>query len=126
MVSADAGIWLAYFNNEPAAANLRKLLDQQRVAVHPLVLIELQLGLRASQRKEILSDLRHLVATEIEPPEVVSAFIEERGLARFQIGVTGAHLLASAVRHGDQLWASDRDLRAAAIELAVAYPSSDR
>jgi hypothetical protein len=126
MVSADAGIWLAFFKSEPTAADLRTLLDQQRVAVHPFVLLELQLRLRAPQRKEILSDLGHLVAIEIEPPEVVSAFVEERGLAKFQIGVTGTHLLASAVRHGDRVWASDRDLRAAAIELAVAYPSGDR
>lgn len=126
MVSADVGTWLAFLKNEPAAADLRTLLEEQRVAVHPFVLLELQLRLRSPHRAQILADLGHLVAAEIEPAEAVSALIEARGLATFQIGVTGAHLLASAVRHGDRLWASDRELRAAAIELDVAYPSNDR
>jgi hypothetical protein len=126
MVSADAGIWLAFFRNESSAADLRALLDEQRVAVHPLVLLDLRLRLRLPQRTQILSDLEHLVATEIEPLDFVSAFIEERGLAKFQVDVVGAHLLASAVRQGDQLWASDRDLRTAAIHLDVAYPSDGR
>lgn len=126
MVSVDAGIWLAFFKNEPVAADLRILLDEQRVTIHPFVLLELQLRLRAPERARILADLEHLVAAEIETPEAVAAFVESRGLSRFQIGVTGTHLLASAVRHGDRVWASDRELRAAAIELAVAYPPSDR
>jgi predicted nucleic acid-binding protein len=126
MVSVDAGIWLAFFKNEPVAADLRVLLEQERVALHPFVLLDLQLRLRAPHRKQILSDLRHLAAIEIEPPDAISAFIEERDLAKFQIDVTGAHLLASAVRHGDRLWASDRDLRAAAIDLGMAYPPGDR
>jgi predicted nucleic acid-binding protein len=126
MVSADAGIWLAFFRNESSAADLRALLDEQRVAVHPLVLLDLRLRLRLPQRTQILSDLEHLVATEIEPPDFVSAFIEERGLTKFQVDVVGAHLLASAVRQGDRLWTSDRDLRTAAIHLDVAYPSNGR
>ena len=126
MVSADAGIWLAFFKNESSAADLRTLLDEERVTVHPFVLLELRLRLRAPQRRQILSDLEHLVATTIEPPELVSIFIEERGLAKLQVDVVGAHLLASAVRHGDRLWTSDRDLRAAAIELDVAYSPNGR
>ena len=126
MVSADAGIWLSFFRNEPAAADLRALLDAERVTVHPLVLLDLQLRLRGVRRKQMLSDLEHLVATTIEPPEVVSAFIEERGLAKLQVDVMGAHLLASAAQHGDRLWTNDRDLRAAALALDVAYPASGR
>jgi predicted nucleic acid-binding protein len=126
MVSADAGVWLAFFRNESSAADLRALLDEQRVTVHPLVLLDLRLRLRVPERTQILSDVERLVATEIEPPDVVSAFIEERGLAKYQVDVVAAHLLASAVRHGDRLWASDRDLRAAAIELDVAYQLNGR
>ena len=126
MVSADAGIWLAFFRNETAAADLRALLDEDRVTVHPLVLLDLRLRLRSPQRTRILADLEHLVAAEIESPDVVSAFVEERGLVKLQVDVVGAHLLASAVRHGDRLWASDRDLRVAAIELGVAYPPNGR
>jgi hypothetical protein len=126
MVSADAGIWLAFFRNEPDAIDLRALLDEDRVTVHPLVLLDLRLRLRAPQRRQILSDLEYLVATEIEPPDVVSAFVEERGLEKLQVDVVGAHLLASAVRHGDRVWASERDLRGAAIGLGVAYPPNGR
>jgi hypothetical protein len=126
MVSADAGIWLAFFRNESSAADLRTLLEEERVTVHPFVLLDLRIRLRSPQRRQILSDLEQLVATGIEPPDLVSTFIEERGLAKLQVDVVGAHLLASAVRQGDRLWASDRDLRAAAIELGVAYPTNSR
>lgn len=126
MVSADAGVWLAFFRNESSAADLRPLLDEHRVAMHPLVLLDLRLRLRVPQRQQILTDLEHLLATEIEAPEFVSAFVEERGLERFQIGVVEAHLLASAVRHGDELWAAHRDLRAAAVQLGVAFRPDSR
>lgn len=121
MVSADAGVWLAFLRNEPSAGELRELLEGERVALHPFVLAEVQLRLRSPERKRILGDLDHLVACPIDPPEVVSAFIEEQGLARFDIDVVGAHLLASATRHGDQVWASSRGLRDAASDLKLAF-----
>lgn len=121
MISADAGIWLAFFRDEPSTESLRALLQDDRVSVHPLVLIELRLRFRGPERKRILTDLERLVACSVDPPEVVSAFVEERGLGALDVDVVGAHLLASAVRCGDELWASERALRTAAIELKVAF-----
>lgn len=121
MVSVDAGVWLAFFRNEASAHPLRALLEKERVSVHPFVLLELRLEVRGPQRTRVLGDLERLVACAVDPPEVVSAFIEERELTASRIDLVGAHLLVSAVGHGDQLWTAERVLRAAAIELKVAY-----
>jgi predicted nucleic acid-binding protein len=124
VISADAGVWLAFLKDEPSARALRDLLHEQRVVVHPFVLLELRLRLRAPERTRILADLEHLASCPVDPPEVVSAFVEDRGLARFQVGIVGAHLLASAARHGDELWATERELKSAAAELGIAFDST--
>ena len=87
VVSVDAGIWLAFLRNESSAEPLRKLLQEERVSVHPFVLMELRLEVRGPQRARILGDLERLVACAVDPPEVVSAFIEERDLAASRIDV---------------------------------------
>lgn len=122
MISADAGIWLAFLRNETSTEPLRKLLKEDRVSVHPFVLMELRLQVRGPQRARILGDLERLVACAVDPPEVVSAFIEEQDLAASRIDLMGAHLLVSAVGHGDQLWTAERELHAAAVQLKVAFP----
>jgi hypothetical protein len=125
LVSVDAGIWLAFLRSEASAGSLRGLLEGDRVSVHPFVLIELRLKMRGPQRAQIIGDLERLVACAVDPPEEVSAFIEERDLKAAQIDLVGAHLLLSAVRHGDQLWSADRALHAAAAKLKVAFSRSD-
>jgi hypothetical protein len=126
VVSVDAGIWLAFLRNEASAEPLRGLLEDERVSVHPFVLMELRLEVRGPQRARILGDLERLVACAVDPPEAVSAFIEERDLAASRIDVVGAHLLVSAVGHGDQLWTAERELHAAAVQLKVAFPRPGR
>ena len=126
MVSADAEVWLAYFRNEPSVEPLRRLLEEERVSVHPFVLIQLRLSLRGPERKRILADLEHLVTCPVDPPDVVSAFIEQHDLASFQVDLVGAHLLASAASHEDQLWAAERELREAAVQLKIAFSPSER
>ena len=88
--------------------------------------MELRLGVRGPQRARILGDLERLVACAVDPPEVVSAFIEERDLAASQVDLVGAHLLVSAIRHGDQLWTTESALRATAVHLEVAFPPPGR
>jgi hypothetical protein len=52
------------------------------------------------KRARVLGDLERLVACAVDPPDVVSTFIEERTLAASRIDLVGAHLLVSAVGHG--------------------------
>jgi predicted nucleic acid-binding protein len=125
VVSVDAGIWLAFFRNEASARSLRGLLEKQRVSVHPFVLMELRLEVRGPQRARVLGDLERLVACAVDPTDVVSAFIEERDLKAAKIDVVGAHLLLSAVKHGDQLWSADHDLQATAVDLKAAFSPPD-
>jgi predicted nucleic acid-binding protein len=121
VVSVDAGIWLAFLRKESSASGLRGLLEQGRVAVHPFVFVEVSLQVTGARRSSILADLERLVACRVDAPEVVSAFVNERNLAGSKLDLAGAYLLVSAVRNRDRLWASDPHLRAAAVELGVAF-----
>jgi predicted nucleic acid-binding protein len=124
VISVDAGIWLAYLRGLASAERLRQLLDEDRLSVHPFVLIQLRLALRGPSRRQILPDVERLVTSSVDAPAAVSAFIEEHDLGAFELDVVGAHLLTSAQRNGDQLWTVDRDLRAAATELKLAFEPS--
>ena len=121
MISADLGVWLGFLRNEPFAAPLERLLDEERVCVHPLVLTGLRLRLRGAERGRVLGDLERLPACSVDSAEKVSGFIAEHDLARFDIDVVGAYLLAAATEHGDQIWASDPHLRVAAAALELAF-----
>src|SRR5438105_1352554 len=67
LVSVDAGIWLAFLRNDVSAGPLRGLLEDDRVSVHPFVLIELRLKMRGPQRAQIVGDLERLVACAVDP-----------------------------------------------------------
>jgi hypothetical protein len=121
LISADLGVWLAFLRNEPSAAPLERLLDEERICVHPFVLTGLRLRLRGPERARLLGDLERLPACSVDSAEKVSAFIAEHDLSRFDIDVVGAYLLAAAVEHGDQVWAIDPHLRAAAATLKLAF-----
>ena len=121
MISADLGVWLAFLRNQPFAARLERLLDDERVCLHPFVLTGLRLRLRGPERGRVLGDLERLPACPLDSAGKVSAFIDQHDLRRFEIDVVGAYLLATAAEHGDQVWASDPHLWAAAAQLELAF-----
>ena len=50
--------------------------------------------------------------------------VRRRRLARRGIGWVDAHLIASALATGGELWSVDGDLAAAAVDLGVGYGKS--
>jgi hypothetical protein len=121
LISADLGVWLAFLRNEPFAAPLERLLDEERVCLHPFVLTGLRLRLRGAERGRVLGDLERLPVCFVDSTEEASVFIAEHDLSRFDIDIVGAYLLAAAAEHGDQVWASDPHLRVAAAALELAF-----
>ena len=112
MILADTSIWIDHFRH--ADAELRRIIEDDRLLCHPAVVGELALGSLRDRGSVIgfLSDQRQaLVATHDE----VMMMIDRHGIFSMGIGYTDAHLLASVLLDGRAaLWTRDRRLRAAA------------
>jgi len=70
-------------------------------------------------RKEILLHLRRLPQAPVADDDEVLRLIEGRRLMGRGIGWGDAHLLASTLMAGAQLWTFDRSLAAVALSLGV-------
>jgi predicted nucleic acid-binding protein len=116
MILVDTSVWIGHFRN--AASGLSEALKRGFVAMHPFVVGELACG-NLRHRVQILSDLQALPPAVSATHEEVMSLIEERNLWGCGIGWIDAHLLASALLSGSQLWTLDRRLRDAAVAAGV-------
>lgn len=80
---------------------------------------ELALGGLGAAHNAVLADLRRLPAAPEIPHEEVLALIQDRRLAGRGIGWVDAHLVASALVAGSELWTADLRLDGVARELGV-------
>lgn len=122
MILVDTSVWIDHFDKYDPL--LFKLLADGAVAMHPFVLGELAMGSLADRSAVMfmLSQLPHV--TSSQDTEVLG-FVERNALFGKGIGYIDAHLLVSArLTPGTQLWTRDRRLRAAATQLALAYPAT--
>ena len=93
IILVDTSVWVDLWRR--GNAQLARLLEQDRVVVHPFVLGELALG-RLTRRADVLRDLQALQAPRV-----------------------AAHLLASALLDRRSVWTLDRRLAGAATALGV-------
>ncbi|MGN6780561.1 MAG: type II toxin-antitoxin system VapC family toxin [Marmoricola sp.] len=117
MILVDTSVWIDHLHR--AEGRLIELLDNGRVATHPMVIGELRLG-TLQNREEFLTELSRLprfsAATDLEVAHVV----EHRRLWGRGLSLVDAHLLAAALLQPDgKLWTRDRRLDVAAAELGV-------
>ncbi|MDL2408653.1 type II toxin-antitoxin system VapC family toxin [Rhizobium calliandrae] len=111
MILADTSIWIDHFRH--LNAELRSIIEDDRLLCHPAVIGELALGSirdRGSVIAFLAAQREALVATH----EEVMTMIDRHGIFSMGIGYTDAHLLASVLL--DQraaLWTRDRRLQAA-------------
>lgn len=118
MVLADTSIWITHLRQ--GTRHLRELLFDARVICHPFVIGELACG-NIGNRSEILALLHSLPAAPVVALDELLYFIERNELTGKGVGFVDAHLLASARLSGIPLWTGDKRLKAAAVDLAVAY-----
>jgi predicted nucleic acid-binding protein len=119
-VLADTSIWVSHFRRSEVA--LQKLLLDDQVFCHPLVIIEIACGTPPAPRARTLDSLRNLGQPTIAAPEEVLALVEHHRLAGSGCGAVDAALLASVLlTPGTLLWTADRPLSAAARRLGVAF-----
>ncbi len=110
----DTSVWIDHFRSDSSV--LRRLLDDDLVLCHPLVIGELACG-NMKRRSEVLGSLTVLPTTPTIEYEEVLMFIETHKLFGHGLGWIDAHLLASAVLRHVTLWTLDQSLRTAAKKL---------
>lgn len=110
----DTSVWVDHLRTDVPA--LRRLLDDDLVLCHPLVIGELACG-NIKHRAEVLDSLAVLPTTPTIEHEEVLMFIETHKFFGQGLGWIDAHLLASAVLGHVALWTLDQSLRTAAKKL---------
>ena len=117
MILADTSIWIDHLRSENK--EMRKLLEQGQIVIHPFIVVELALGsLRKRARTLALLDL----LPQVRMPQLaeVRLMIEARRLYGLGIGLTDAHLIASVlVNSPTLLWTRDKPLRKVAEALGI-------
>ncbi len=117
----DTSVWIEHFRaNTPA---LRRLLDEDAVLSHPLIIGELACG-NLRNRSDVLRSLALLPATPIVDYDEVLSFVERHRLYGQGLGWVDVHLLASALLSGITLWTLDRQLQRAAKKLRCSFECS--
>ncbi|MGD0891050.1 MAG: PIN domain-containing protein [Terracidiphilus sp.] len=120
MILVDTSVWIDHLRStEPA---LVKLLNNDQVATHPLVRLELALGSIAN-REHILSELAKLFQPQAVRMDDLFLLVDARRLERRGIGVTDLHLIASAlIDRSISIWTRDRHLGEILDQLGLRAP----
>jgi predicted nucleic acid-binding protein len=124
MVLVDTSVWIRFLaGREPFAGELDALIDREEVLSHDLVFGELLIGETTARgrkgRAALLMDYPGLARAPMVAHGEVVEFVRARRLQGRGIGWVDAHLLASAVVIGAQLWTADPRLAELASELKI-------
>ena len=117
MILVDTSVWIDHLR--AGNKDLRNLLNQGQVVIHPFIVAELALG-SLKRRAQTLALLDLLPQVRVAQLSEVRRMIESRRLYSLGIGLTDAHLIASAfINAPTLLWTKDRRLRKAAERLGI-------
>jgi len=122
VILADTSIWIEHFRS--GNKELRRALNLGEVVIHPWIVAELALG-SLHDRSRTLSMLDLLPQVRIAATNELRHMVETRRLYSLGIGLTDAHLIASALLSPPTLlWTKDRQLRkvAEALQLHANLP----
>ena len=117
MILADTSIWIDHFRS--ADREMGRRLQRGEIVTHPFIVAELALGsLRDRTRTLALLDL--LPQVRVAKTGEVRTMIEQRRLYNLGIGLTDAHLIASAlIDAATRLWTRDKALRRVSEALGI-------
>ena len=115
MILADTSIWIDHLR--AGNKQLRELLNQRQIAIHPFIVAELALG-SLRERSHTLGLLDLLPKVRVAQLSEVRHTMEARSLLGLGIGLVDAHLIASVlINPSTLLWTRDRRLRKIAESL---------
>jgi predicted nucleic acid-binding protein len=121
-ILVDTSVWIGHFRkNSPT---LQRLLDNDLVLCHPLVIGEIACG-NMKHRAEVLESLAVLPTAPTIDYEELLTFLETHKLFGQGLGWIDVHLLASTMLQQETLWTLDQPLRNAAKTLRCHFESSD-
>ena len=119
MILPDASIWIDFFRSGAHQTQLRLLIENSQICMHPCLVGELALRSLPDRRKTLeyldrLTPLRTVSLADIRH------MIEARNLSAKGIGLTDAHLIASCLATpGTQIWTRDEKLGLVAESLGI-------
>jgi predicted nucleic acid-binding protein len=116
MILIDTSVWVSHLRT--GNDYLKQLLTDEKVTTHPFIIGELACG-NLNNRNEILTLLQFLPKSNVASNEEVMLFIEANSLMGIGIGFIDAHLLASTLLSGFQIWTLDKKLEKAALQLNI-------
>lgn len=112
MILVDTSIWIDHFRY--GDAELRKIIEDDRLLCHPVVIGELALG-SLRDREAVMAFLAAQTEAVTASHDEVMILVERHSIFSMGIGYTDAHLLASAlIDRRSILWTRDKRLAAAA------------
>ena len=117
MILADTSVWIDHFRS--GNKDLQRALTFGQIVIHPCIIAELALGSLRDRVKTLtmLDLLPHVRVAQISELRVM---IEARRLYSLGIGLTDAHLIASAFMNPPTvLWTKDKRLRRVAQGLGI-------
>lgn len=119
MILADTSIWIDHFRVRDRF--FRHLLDEAKVAMHPVIIGEMSLG-SLRNRRQVLAEMNDLPQAVVAEDQEVRHLIEFHLLYGTGIGYSDAHLLASALlTPALKFWTRDKRLRVQAERLGVLF-----
>jgi predicted nucleic acid-binding protein len=117
MILADTSVWVDHFRSDNR--ELRELLEQGQIVIHPFVIAELALG-SLRERAKALALLDLLPQMQVAQVNEVRLAIEARRLYNLGIGLIEVHLIASVlINPSTLLWTRDKRLRKVAEALRL-------
>jgi hypothetical protein len=117
LILADTSVWIDHLRS--GNKELSRLLDRGQIVIHPFIVAELALG-SLKDRNKTLALLDLLPQVRVARMTELRLMIEARRLYSVGIGLTDAHLIASAFLDAPtQLWTRDRQLRRIAESLDI-------
>jgi predicted nucleic acid-binding protein len=117
LILADTSVWIDHLRS--GNRDMRMLLDEGNIVIHPFIIAELALG-SLKERTTTLALLDLLPQVSVAQLSEVRLTIEARRLYSLGIGLTDAHLIASVfINPPTLLWTRDKPLRKAAEALGI-------
>ena len=120
MIIVDTSIWVNHFRQ--SNLQLVKLLTNDQVLCHPLVILEIACGSPPSPRLKTLQYLEKLQTAKIATVREIMTMIENHKLHDSGCGATDMSLLASTLlTENAKIWTQDKNLETLSKKLGVSF-----
>jgi predicted nucleic acid-binding protein len=116
VILVDTSVWISHLRQ--ADAELKRLLLEELVFMHPFIVGELACG-NLPNRSRLLLDFASIERVSTAQAEEVLILVDVNRIYGRGLGWTDVNLLASALLHKCALWTLDNALRKAAVDVGV-------